>query len=138
MRMNGRSGWWGLVVFGTLVVLTSCRITDHREDDMNANDLNVPASGYAPMDTSLLPRFQFDSVSRSFGHVTEGTHVDKLYHFRNVGESDLIIAAVRGSCGCTVGKNWPHEPVKPGEAGTIEVTFDSSGRSGRQEKTISV
>ncbi len=121
--------------------IVSCRITDHTENDpnaINANALNIPASGYNSGDTSDLPRFAFDSTTVHFGRVPQGTPVEKSYQFINVGHSDMIITDVRGTCGCTVGKEWPKAPVRPGEGGTITVTFDSEGRSGVQEKVITV
>ncbi|MBK7620405.1 MAG: DUF1573 domain-containing protein [Flavobacteriales bacterium] len=45
---------------------------------------------------------------------------------------------MRGSCGCTVGKDWPKHPVKPNERATISISFDSEGRNGRQDKTATV
>ncbi|HRZ21419.1 MAG TPA: DUF1573 domain-containing protein, partial [Bacteroidales bacterium] len=52
-------------------------------------------------------------------------------------KSDLRIASVSTSCGCTVSK-YSREPVKSGEQGTIQVTFDSEGRKGFQNKSITV
>ena len=52
-------------------------------------------------------------------------------------ETDLIISSAQGSCGCTV-PEWPKEPIKPGEEGKIAVTFNSSGKQGKQNKTITL
>ena len=124
-----------------ILLWTSCRITDHSERDPNAisaDALNIPASGYTDGDTMMLPRFTFDSTTVNFGRVSQGTRVEKIYHFVNSGKSDLIITDVRGTCGCTVGKDWPKTPVHPGGSGTITVSFDSEGRSGIQDKTVTV
>lgn len=125
-----------MVLLAMIVTLAACRITDQREDEVNTGHLN-PATSLA-QDTSELPRFEFDSLTRSFGTISQGSLVERQYHFTNAGRTDLVIANVRGSCGCTVGKDWPRNPVRPGEGGTITVSFDSGGREGRQEKTISV
>lgn len=137
------SGQWripGVIVLAFLT-LQSCQLTDHTERDpnaMTADALNIPASGYQDGDTADLPRMAFDSTAKNFGKVAQGTRVDKSWTFENVGGSDLVITDVRGTCGCTVGKEWPKAPVRPGEGGTITVTFDSEGRSGLQDKTITV
>ena len=57
--------------------------------------------------------------------------------FLNLGKEDLVITSVSTTCGCTV-TDFPKDPVKPGEGGTIEVTFNSSGKSGKQAKVITV
>jgi len=49
-----------------------------------------------------------------------------------------VISNVHSTCGCTVGKDWPKRPIPPGESGSIDVVFDSEGRNGRQEKTVTV
>ena len=53
---------------------------------------------------------------------------------------DLCFSAgtnANGSCGCTV-PEWPSEPVKPGAEGKINVVFSSEGKSGLQEKTVTI
>lgn len=122
-------------------LLIGCQLTDHTEKDPNAittESLTIPASGYAPLDSNALAKLSFDSTTVHFGKVAQGTQVEKIFSFTNVGESNLIITDVRGTCGCTVGKDWPKTPVQPGAKGTITVRFDSDGRSGLQEKTITV
>lgn len=121
--------------------ITSCRITDHSEDDPNevtSNALEIPASGYKTMDLSKLPAFKFDTTAMDMGKVAEGATVEKVYGFVNSGKSNLVITDVRGSCGCTVGKDWPKTPVQPGQRAAITVSFDSEGRPGVQHKTVTV
>lgn len=117
----------------------SCRITDHSErDEVTSQDLNFPASGFEDIDPDDLPAMTFEGTHHDLGQVVQGTKVDRTYTFKNTGNSPLVITDVRGSCGCTVSKEWPKQPVKPGEKATIGVTFDSEGRSGRQDKTVTV
>lgn len=123
------------------LALSSCMITDHSEKDpaaITAEALNIPESGYAIGDTADLPSLAFDSTEKHFGQVPQGALVEKTWIFTNTGGSDLLITDVRGTCGCTVGKDWPKAPVRPGQGGSITVTFDSEGRSGMQDKAITV
>lgn len=119
----------------------SCQLTDHTEghnDEITAEQINVPASGYQEIDTAAMPRFAFDTASFDFGRVSQGAMVEHTYRFTNTGGGDLLITDVRASCGCTVAKDWPKHPVRPGGRGAITVSFDSEGRSGLQEKVITV
>ena len=59
------------------------------------------------------------------------------FRFKNVGQSNLIISSAQGSCGCTV-PEWPKEPIAPGAEGKIEVTFNSTGKQGLQNKTVTL
>jgi len=123
------------------LLLAGCRITDHQEGEPNevsVEDLRFPSSGYGDVDPDELPRMLFTYTHVDFGRIVQGTKVDSVYIFENTGGSPLVISDVRGSCGCTVGKDWPKEPVAPGKRARITVSFDSEGRSGRQDKTVTV
>ena len=139
-RITRSTGLLGLAL-ALIAGLTSCRITDHSEDDPNEvtpSVLEIPESGYKEMDPSQLPAFTFDTTAMDMGKIAEGATVEKVYGFVNSGKSSLVITDVRGSCGCTVGKDWPKTPVQPGQRVAITVSFDSEGRPGVQHKTITV
>ncbi len=80
-------------------------------------------------------KFEFDS--HDFGKATAGEKITYEFKFNNTGKSPLIISDAKASCGCTV-PEWPKEPVMPGQGGKIKVTFDSAGKSGLQDKQITV
>lgn len=123
-----------------LLALGGCRITDHteREEEVTTDVIRFDASGYEKTDPKDMPVIAFNETHFDMGKVVQGSKVEHRFQFRNSGGSALVITDVRGSCGCTVGKDWPRNPVKPGEKGSILVTFDSEGRSGRQDKTVTV
>jgi hypothetical protein len=138
LKPVARSPW---LVAMVVLLFPACQLTDYSErqgDAPNPGDIRVPASGYAELDPEDMPAITFDSTTHNMGLIPQGTMVEKTFRFTNTGGSDLLITDVRGTCGCTVGKEWPRKPLKPGEAGEILVTFNSEGRSGKQEKTVSV
>ncbi len=60
------------------------------------------------------------------------------FTFTNEGNAPLVIHQAIASCGCTV-PSYPRMPVKPGEKGKIEVTYNGSGKNpGRFKKSITV
>lgn len=79
----------------------------------------------------------FREYQHDFGKVAEGEKLSYTFIFDNKGTSDLIISSVTTTCGCTVPK-FDKKPVAPGTNGSIEVVFDTSGRSGTQTKIITV
>lgn len=103
--------------------------TDLINNPMTANGNNA--------DTSLLPKFQWKEQVHDFGVVIQGEKVSYMYTFTNIGKSTLVISSVHASCGCTVPK-YDTEPIAPGKSGKIEVIFDSNGRTGLQNKTLTV
>ena len=87
--------------------------------------------------TIELPVIFFKEEKHDFGTITQGEKVSYSFHFKNTGETDLIISSANGSCGCTVG-TFPHEPIKAGQESKIDVVFDSGGKSGLVEKTVTL
>ena len=77
-----------------------------------------------------------DSVY-NFGTATEGEKVTYNFRFKNSGKKPLIITNTSASCGCTVPEK-PDKPVMPGETAFIKVVFNSKGKVGHNEKTITV
>jgi hypothetical protein len=81
--------------------------------------------------------FKFDVEEVNFGTITQGDTVHKSFAFMNAGKQPLIITEAHGSCGCTQPK-FAKDPIKKGEKSTIEVTFNSTGKMGVQDKTITI
>ena len=87
--------------------------------------------------TSGVAEINFDHTVHDFGKIDEGEKVGCIFKYENTGGGNLIIQKATGSCGCTVPR-WDREPTPPGETGQLEVIFDSSGRKGKQSKSITV
>lgn len=83
------------------------------------------------------PEFKFEEEEYNFGTIKQGESMTHLFSFTNVGKEPLIISSASGSCGCTV-PEWPKEPVKKGDKATIKVTFNSAGKMGMQDKTVTI
>lgn len=79
----------------------------------------------------------FKSTEHNFGDILENQKVETTYEFTNTGKVDLLISNCSAMCGCTV-PDWPREPIKPGEKGSIKVVFDSAGKSGTNNKIVTV
>ncbi len=80
---------------------------------------------------------KFEETTYAWGSVNEGDKMKHTFKFKNTGSNDLIISDAHGSCGCTV-PEWPKEPIKPGKSGEIKVIFDSKGKPGDQQKTVTL
>lgn len=79
----------------------------------------------------------FREYEHDFGKISEGEKVAHIFEFENKGPGNLVIKSAITSCGCTVTK-FDKKPIAPGQTGSLEVVFDSGGRTGMQTKTISV
>jgi hypothetical protein len=81
--------------------------------------------------------FKFEAMEYNYGSIKQGEVVNHEFKFTNSGKEPLIIQNASGSCGCTV-PDWPKDPIKPGASGVIKVTFNSAGKSGSQDKTVTI
>lgn len=96
---------------------------------------NVASDTEAPNPNA--PVMTFAESEFNFGDIKPGDVVKHTFNFTNTGKSPLLIQNATASCGCTT-PNWTKEPIAPGAAGTIEVQFDSHGKTGLQNKTVTV
>ncbi len=101
----------------------------------------LTASAQAPttsgVDRTNGPVMKFDVLDHNFGTIKQGESVTYEFKFKNSGKEPLIINTAVGSCGCTV-PEYPKEPIKPNGSGVIKVTFNSAGKSGPQDKTVTL
>jgi hypothetical protein len=79
----------------------------------------------------------FAETEHNFGDIKPGDVVKHTFTFTNTGKSPLLIENATASCGCTT-PNWTKEPIAPGAKGTIDVQFDSQGKTGLQNKQIAI
>lgn len=83
------------------------------------------------------PKIVFDNVKFNFGTITEGEIVKHDFIFKNEGKSELIVRKTKASCGCTaISPNKTN--LKSGETSQVGISFNSSGRTGKQIKNITV
>ena len=115
------------------IVITSCSTDDKKiTTDLVKNPLSAN-----PNHTVTMPKIQMDEESYDFGDIIQGESVTHEFSIKNIGNDKLLINSAKGSCGCTV-PVWPKEPILEGEESTIKVTFNSAGKKGRQNKTVTL
>ena len=103
---------------------------------VSAQEKKAPAT-QAPADMKNAPEMTLEVEEYNFGTIKQGESVTREFTFTNTGKEPLIITNAQGSCGCTV-PQYPKEPIAPKGKGVIKVTFNSAGKSGMQDKTITL
>lgn len=83
------------------------------------------------------PIIDFNERVFDFGEIKEGKKVEYTFKIVNKGKSDLQIRSVKASCGCTAA-NPTSNVIKPGTDTDLKVIFDSNGKLGLQNKTITI
>jgi hypothetical protein len=118
------------------LVLVSCNSSSD-EKTITTDLVNSPLTANSNAEKVLTPKIEMLETIYDFGEMLQGESVTHDFILKNTGDADLIISAAKGSCGCTV-PEWPKTPIAKGEEAAIKVTFSSAGRSGKQNKTVTL
>ena len=126
------------------VLLTACtESTEQKTEepkDLLSTDLVSNPNSAQGIDSAVakeLPTMDFTDSVHNFGNINEGEKATFDFEFTNNGKTPLIISDAKGSCGCTVA-DYPRDPIAPGEGSKIKVVFNSDGKTGHQEKSVSI
>lgn len=125
---------FGMLAIATLVLSSSCK-NEAASDKIDPTNVEKTVAENAA--TGKFPLVKFDKTEFDFGTINEGDKPETEFTITNDGEVDLIIINAQGSCGCTV-PVWPKEPIKPGDSAPLKVSFNSSGKPGQQQKTVTL
>ncbi len=128
-----------IIIIGSIILSSvSCSPKTDNSSTISTDVINVPstASGKQAAPGSA-PVMVFNEEKHDFGRITQGEKVSYSFIFKNMGGSDLVVSSAQGSCGCTV-PTYPKGPVKAGQESKIDVVFNSEGKSGIVEKTVTL
>lgn len=126
-----------------VVMLAACsEAKQETKENKNLLPTNLVSNPYSAegLDTTAfnnLPTMDFTDTLHDFGWLDEGEKATHTFGFKNNGKTPLIISNANGSCGCAIA-DFPKDPVAPGATGEINVEFNSVGKQGHQEKSVSI
>ncbi len=127
-----------LIAILSLFVFGSCSSGSGSDQETIPTDVVYnPNTASGGDHSASLPVIAFEETEHDFGRILEGETVAVSFSFTNSGKSDLLIAEVSTSCGCTV-PSYSKTPIRPGEKGEIKISFNSNGRRGYQTKNVLV
>lgn len=124
-------------IFVSTIILAVFWACKNGNNEVSTDLVFNPINADGTIDSVNVPKFKFETDTFNFGTIIQGEKVSYTFRFTNVGKGNLIISAANGSCGCTV-PEYPKRPIGEGEKGEINVTFDSEGKSGKQQKTVTI
>ncbi len=123
-----------------------------KTNDPNNPDLRIfitravprtgPTLSEMPKDTvggtsSPAPIIYFPVTDHNFGKMNEGQVSSYIFKFYNKGKATLRIRDITTSCGCTAALVKDKE-IAPGKEGEVRVDFDSSGKSGKLVRRVTI
>jgi hypothetical protein len=129
---------WGFVIDRIPIVFNDVFDPKDRMSRLTISaNIEEDFSKLSEAEKANAPKIKFDSKTFDFGTIKQGETATHLYKFKNEGKSDLVIRKTKASCGCTV-VNPDDKIIAPGSESQFNVKFNSRGKKGKQNKTITV
>ncbi len=115
--------------------------TDEGENSVKSFSVYANIEEYfppmTPEERAQAPKLTFEKQIHDFGKIKQGDVVSTEFLFTNNGKSELNIRKTKATCGCTVSK-LEKTTLLPGESSKLKVTFNSAGRRGAQQKSVTI
>lgn len=125
-----------VILFCSIALFSLLYSCDIRKQDKKMTTQKDSSGQQANADFPATTIQLIDTVHH-FGTIKEGEIAEYNFRFKNTGKNALHITDALASCGCTK-PEVPEHDVLPGETGFIKVKFNSAGKPGEIEKTITV
>lgn len=123
-------------VFDRIQLITDDDQMPEKELIIVAN-IKIAYNKQSPEQMVNAPKIVFDTLEHDFGTIREGDVVTYEFKVKNTGIDPLIIYNVKSSCGCTT-TIAGMDKLNSGQESTIKVQFNSKGKNGKYEGTITV
>ncbi len=81
------------------------------------------------------PQLTFQSLSLEFGNINGDGPAEKEILFTNTGKKELQLKSIQPNCSCVTAVA-SKTSLKPGESGSVTITFNPQERSGTQNKAV--
>jgi hypothetical protein len=91
----------------------------------------------SPEELAKAPRLAITDTSLDFGKIKQHQSITREVSIVNNGRSELALRAVQGNCAC-ITTAASKDKLKPGEVGSIQITFNPQDRIGTQQKSVTV
>ncbi|MCW3804051.1 DUF1573 domain-containing protein [Plebeiibacterium marinum] len=126
---------WGFV-YDQIFITFNGEVNYKNRISVNAN-IQEDFNKWSADQKANAAKINVDNKIFDFGTIKQGEKASHTFYITNTGKSDLIIRKVKASCGCTAIK--PDKTViAPGEKTAIKAEFNSRGKTGRQNKSVTV
>jgi hypothetical protein len=126
---------WGFVIDRMNLSLNG--VTERNYSLVVSANIEEDFSSLSPEALAQAPVINVDNTEFNFGKIKQGEKMEHVYVLTNSGKSDLYIRKVKASCGCTAVQPAKNV-IAPGESVDIKTVFNSAGKTGNQNKTVTI
>ncbi len=126
---------WGFVVDQLFLIFD--KVKDYKNRITVSASIEENFDAMSDAQRANAPVINITDKNFDFGEIKSTQKVEHAFVVKNDGKSNLIIRKVKASCGCTA-INPKKSVLVPGESTEIVTVFDPTGKSGRQNKSVTV
>ncbi|MCF8226072.1 MAG: DUF1573 domain-containing protein [Bacteroidales bacterium] len=126
---------WGILIDRVNVTVNGKSERDYRLV-VSAN-LVEDFSSLTDEDLANAPAVSVDNPEVNFGKMQQNEKFEHEFVLTNNGKSTLFIRKIKASCGCTAVQPEKKQ-IEPGESVKIKTVFNSAGKRGNQNKTVTI
>ena len=119
------------------VLFFSCGNAQKGKEEANKTGTEAVATDSLSKAAAELGKVELAESAFDFGQIKEGAQVKHSFVLKNTGDAPVILSKVTASCGCTQ-PEFSKSPILPGGTSDIQVTFNSEGQVGKQQKIITI
>jgi hypothetical protein len=139
MKKLFKKTWFQIVFFGALIggvlIVADNQFGLFSGGKKDNGTYNGPVS--IDKDKTYFTEMSLSEAGYDFGKVKEGDTLSHIFKLANTGKEPLIIYKSIGSCDC-VGTDYPKEMIPPGKEVTLTAYFNTKGRKGPQNRTVTL
>jgi hypothetical protein len=139
MKTVFKKTWFQILIFGAIVgavlILVDNKTSLFKSKNNESDTYNGPVS--IDKDKTYFTQASLNETSHDFGKVKEGDTLTHVFKITNNGKEPLVIYKSAGSCDC-VAAVYSKEMIPPGKEVDITVHFNTKGRKGVQNRTITL
>lgn len=115
--------------------------TSDSKDAVKSFSVYATIEEYFPVlsaeELAKAPLLQLEKTDVQLSRIKQGVSVEQSFRYTNTGKKNLEMRAIQSNCSCVVAAYDKHV-LKPGESGVITFEFNSTGRTGTQNKAITI
>ncbi len=126
---------WGMLIDRVNVTIDG--VSDRTYRLIVSANIIEDFSAMTPEQLANAPAISVDETEVDFGKMKQNDKFEHDFVIKNTGKSTLYIRKIKASCGCTAVKPEKGQ-IEPGESVKIKTVFNSAGKRGNQNKTITV
>lgn len=126
---------WGFVVDQVFLIFD--KVKDYKNRITISATIEEDFGALTEAQMQNAPVITIENKTFDFGEIKSNQKVEHAFIVKNDGKSNLIIRKVKASCGCTA-INPKKSVLVPGESTEITAIFDPTGKSGRQNKSVTI